>query len=93
MHGMLQHMSQLYLQRMHSDMSLFIIHCSAAIEERIETLDEVKAALTDVVLSVDLEALLAAHAEQLDRAMGSQREEIYKVGSRSCVISVIRMGS
>ncbi|KAJ9518243.1 hypothetical protein QJQ45_010149 [Haematococcus lacustris] len=51
----------------------------AAMEERLEGLNDSKANLADVVLLVDLEALLAAHSEQLDGKLSSQRDGIMKV--------------
>jgi hypothetical protein len=52
----------------------------AALEERVEALNDSKANLADVVLTVDLEALLAAHSSQLDGHLAAQKEEIMRVG-------------
>jgi hypothetical protein len=45
----------------------------------VEALNDSKANLADVVLTVDLEALLAAHSTQLDGHLASQKEEIMRV--------------
>eukprot|EP00967_Tisochrysis_lutea_P047064 scaffold57276_cov18-Tisochrysis_lutea.AAC.2 len=52
----------------------------AAMEERIEGLNEVKANKVDVVMVADLATLMAEQAEQLDGRLADYQKENAKVG-------------
>lgn len=50
-------------------------------EERVEELNDVKANKADVVMTTDLEALLTAHAAELDQHLDALKDEILRVVS------------
>jgi hypothetical protein len=50
-------------------------------EGRVEELNDVKANKSDVVMTTDLEALLTAHAAELDRHLEGLKEEIMRLVS------------
>eukprot|EP00197_Chlamydomonas_leiostraca_P010077 CAMPEP_0202877566 /NCGR_PEP_ID=MMETSP1391-20130828/30868_1 /ASSEMBLY_ACC=CAM_ASM_000867 /TAXON_ID=1034604 /ORGANISM="Chlamydomonas leiostraca, Strain SAG 11-49" /LENGTH=594 /DNA_ID=CAMNT_0049559623 /DNA_START=91 /DNA_END=1871 /DNA_ORIENTATION=+ len=55
-----------------------IIKSIGAMEERVEELNDAKANRADVVLAVDLDALLAAHADALDGRLAGLRGDMVK---------------
>jgi len=55
-----------------------IIKSIGAMEERVEVLNDLKANKSDVVMTTDLEALLTAHAAELDRHLLALKEDIMK---------------
>ncbi|GAX79813.1 hypothetical protein CEUSTIGMA_g7253.t1 [Chlamydomonas eustigma] len=58
-----------------------IIKSIGAMEGRVEELNDVKANKSDVVMTTDLEALLTAHAAELDRHLEGLKEEIMRLVS------------
>lgn len=50
-----------------------------AMENRVEDLNAIKANKSDIVMTTDLEALLTAHASELDRHLEVLKEEILHV--------------
>ena len=59
-----------------------IIKALAGMEERVEGLNDVKADKADVVMMLDLEALLAQHASQLDAHLDLLKGDIMRVRGR-----------
>lgn len=52
---------------------------SSALQAQIEQLADVKSNKSDTVLTTDLEALLAAHATELDKHLEAQKVELLRV--------------